>query len=151
MARAFTPGEGDRKKKKKRRQKDQHFMDAALDAFIRSHALQLWRDFEVYRAKPGSTTASALTETGFFGDKEGYAALWQGHWERTVLTAAALPEQHLYSQFEAAVRAAVTEERQQRHERGDTAFEDLDEYNSFIRRALNSLLAEDPADRERTP
>jgi len=146
----FTAGD-QASKKRRRRQKDRQFMDVALDAFIRSQALLLWRDFEVYRTKPGCTVAAALAETGFFEDKEGYAAIWQGHWERTVLPAAALSAGELYGQVEAAVRAAVTEERERRKATGDQPFEDLDEYNAFIRRTLNALLAEDPADKETTP
>jgi hypothetical protein len=150
MARAFTSGEGGRKKRR-RRPKDRHFMDAALDAYIRNVALLLWRDFEVYRAKPGSTTASALAEAGFFGDKEAYAPIWQAHWERTVITEAAGPEDKLYGQVEAAVRAAVGEERQKRKDAGDAPFEDQEEYNAFLRRTLNSLLADDPVDTDKQP
>ena len=147
MEKTFTAGDGGRKKRR-RRQKDRHFMDAALDAYIRNQALLLWRDFEVYRVKPGNTAAQALAETGFFGDKEPYAEIWQGHWERTVLPASGLTDGELYGQFEGAVRASVMDERAQRIAAGDRPFEDQESYNEFLRRALNSLLADDPADKE---
>jgi hypothetical protein len=147
MEKTFTAGDGGRKKKRRRREKDRHFMDAALDAYIRNVALLLWRDFQVYRSKPGNTLAEALAETGFFGDKEPYAEIWQDHWERTVLSAAGQPDGALYAQFEAAVRAAILAEREQRSAAGDRPFEDQEDYNAFLRRTLNSLLADDPANK----
>jgi hypothetical protein len=42
----------------------------------------------------------------------------------------------------------VLEEKEARMKAGDVPFEDLEEYNEFIRRTLNKLLIEDPADRK---
>ena len=123
-------------------------MDAALDGYIRDQALRLWRDFEVYRSRPGIDTARALMETGFFEDRLAYAPMWSAHWEHTVLPAAEIAEGELYRLMEAAVRASVLEEKEARVHAGDAPLEDLEEYNEFIRRTLNKLLIEDPADRK---
>ena len=131
--------------RRRRRQKDKEFMDAALDGFIRDQALHLWRDFEIYRARPGTGAAEALAAAGFFEDKQPYAALWSAQWSRITVPAEGLSDGELYGRMEGAVRAAVIEERETRQKAGDRLLEDLDEYNEFIRRALGGLLAEDTA------
>jgi hypothetical protein len=147
----MTVGDAERVKgrgKRRRRQKDHHFMDVALDGYIRDQALRLWRDVQVYRSRSDAAPASALAQAGFFADKLAYAALWSAHWERGVLPAAGLPDGELYSHIEAAVRAAVLEEREARMRNGDKPLEDLEEYNEFIRHTLNLLLTDDPAGRK---
>ena len=124
-------------------------MDAALDAYVRDQALLLWRDFEVYRARPATSALAALQEAGFFEDRAPYGVIWSRLWEATVLPAAQLPDGELYARFEAIVRDAIHEEREARKTAGDAPFEDLEDYNMFIRRTLNALLAEDPADKEK--
>ena len=136
--------------RRRRRQKDKEFMDAALDGFIRDQALHLWRDFEIYRARPGMSAAQALAAAGFFGDKQSYAALWDAHWGGIAVPAQGLSDGELYGRIEGAVRAAVLEERETRSQAGDRLLEDLDEYNEFIRRALGTLLADDLSAKERS-
>jgi hypothetical protein len=143
------PAPGDHmRKQRRRRAKDRHFMDAALDAYVRDQALLLWRDFEVYKARPDTSVLDALKEAGFFEDRHPYEGIWSKRWEAIVLPAAQLLEGDLYGRLELMVREAIHEEREARKLAGDTLFEDLEDYNMFIRRTLNSLLAEDPADKE---
>jgi hypothetical protein len=132
------------RKGRRKRSKDHHFMDVALDAFIRDQALHLWRDYGVYRRKPDANQTAALRDTGFFEDKAPYAVLWTEPWQRIVLG-----EEHaeaaLFGKFEEAVRAAVVAEREARKQAGDEPLEDLPEYNEFLRYTLNRLLVDDPA------
>jgi len=145
MANQGEAAAGQGRGRRRKRAKDRHFMDAALDAFIRDQALRLWRDFEVYRARPDTDRAAALAETGFFADRLAYADLWTKHWAVTAQPAAGLPEGELYGRMEEAVRAAVLEEREVRQRGGDRPLEDLEDFNEFMRRTLNKLLADDPA------
>lgn len=138
---------GRRGGKKRGKVKGKEFMDAALDAFIRSQALSLWRDFTVYRDGKGASTQEALQETGFFGDKGPYADLWLEHWQRATLPTALVDDGAIFGQIEAAVRAAVLDERAKRLATGDVSLEDTDEYNDFIRHALGQLVADAGAER----
>ncbi len=141
------PGKKGRKKRS-RRDKDRHFMDAALDAFIRESALHLWRDFIVYRDRQGQAPAEALRQAGFFGDKGEFAELWSEQWERTAVAAADLDDGEIFGHIEAAVRMAVLEEKAARLARGGPTFEDTEEYNAFLRTTLNQLLTEASAEGE---
>jgi hypothetical protein len=138
-------GEG---KQRRRRPKDRHFMDAALDAFIRDSALRLWRDFIVYRDRQGKAPAEALRETGFFQDKGDFTELWTDQWERTAVPAADLDDGEIFGHIEAAVRIAVLEEKAARQQRGGESLEDTEEYNTFVRQTLNQLLTEASAENE---
>lgn len=131
-----------------RRPKDRHFMDAALDAYIRGQALMLWRDVTVYRERQGRDMAEALREAGYFGDRGDYAALWTRHWEAQVLPAAALADGEIFGRIEAAVRAAVLEEKATRAASGAELLEDTEDYNTFLRQTLNQLLTESSAEGE---
>jgi hypothetical protein len=135
-------------RKRGRRDKDRHFMDAALDAYIRSLALQFWRDFIVYRDRQEKSAAEALREAGYFEDRGEYGALWSAHWARIALPAAERPDGEIFGQIEAAVRAAVLAEKAARLERGAPTLEDTDEYNGFLRQTLNQLLTEASAETE---
>ena len=132
--------------RKRRRAKDRHFMDAALDAFIRDQALLLWRDLIVYRDREGQPPDEALRQCGYFGDKGDYQRLWSDHWESAVLAMPSREDGEIFESIEAAVRAAVLEEKAQRSARGEPALEDTEDYNTFVRQTLNKLLTEAAAE-----
>jgi hypothetical protein len=119
-----------------------HFIDAALDGFIRHQALLLWRDVHVMRERAGGDLAAAVAEAGFFGDKGAYEAVWKRHWTAAAAPAAGGPEDALFGAIEAATRAAVLEERQARLDAGDVAMEDTEDYNDFVRRTMGQLIAD---------
>jgi len=119
-----------------------HFIDAALDGFVRNQALLLWRDVHVIRENSKCDLASAVKEAGFFDDRAGYAPIWLRHWSSTVAPAALGHEDALYGAIETATRAAVMEERQARREAGDIAIEDTEDYNDFVRRTMGQLIAD---------
>lgn len=123
-------------------------MDAALDAYIRGQALLLWRDVVVYRERQGHGMRDALGEAGFFGDRGAYASIWTRHWETQVLPAAELSDGEVFGCIEAAVRAAVLEEKAARTTAGAESLEDTEDYNTFLRHTLNQLLTESSADGE---
>jgi hypothetical protein len=141
-------GKGEGGGKRRKRAKDRHFMDAALDAYIRDQALLLWRDFVVYRDREGKAPQVALREAGFFGDRGEYEALWSGHWQGIAMPAADKSDGEIFGQIEAAVRAAVLEEKAARKDKGGEAFEDTEDYNAFVRQTLNQLLKESSAESE---
>lgn len=136
------------RQRRNRRPKDRHFMDAALDAYIRGQALLLWRDVVVYRERQGRGMREALREAGFFGDRGGYAPIWSRCWEAQVLPAAELSDGEVFGRIEAAVRTAVLEEKAARTTAGAEALEDTEDYNAFLRHTLNQLLTESGADEE---
>lgn len=135
-------GDGKGKGRRGRRPKDRHFMDAALDAYIRDRALTLWRDYVVYRERQEKPPKAALAETGFFEDRGAYAGVWNTHWESLVLPASGKSDGEIFGQIEAAVRASVMEERTARKAAGGETFEDTEDYNEFLRTTLNQLLEE---------
>ena len=128
---------------RKGRRKNKEFMDAALDAYIRNESLARWRAYQALRRdEPGLEPSQALARVGDFAARGAYAPLWAGHWQAHVAPAAAGTPGEVFAAVEAAIRQAVTDERALRAERGETALEDLPDYNAFIRGALGRLFQE---------
>jgi hypothetical protein len=128
--------------RKRGRTRQAHFMDVAIDGYIRDVALHCWRDFEALGEAHGGDEARALEETGVFIEMGPYRPLWQSAWRKHVWPGAQPRTEHLFGCMEAAVREALLAEKIQRAEQGDVTIEDTPGYKEFVARAMNQLLEE---------
>jgi hypothetical protein len=128
--------------RKSGRGRQAHFMDVAMDGYVRDVALHCWRDFEALSQTPGQDEARAMAEAGAFPTAGAYRGLWQQAWQAHVWPGPPERTQHPFARMEAAVRQAVEQERQARAERGDVTIEDTQAYQEFVARAMNRLLEE---------
>ncbi|MBI4081576.1 MAG: hypothetical protein HY423_03090 [Candidatus Lambdaproteobacteria bacterium] len=132
----------DRKRGGGGRHRESQFMDAALDAFVRQVALDKWRQYEGLVAGGARTPAAALAELGEFPERGLYDGLWRAHWRQHVLPPDPPGAPHPFGRMEAAVRAALREESDQRRARNDLPIEDTPDYKAFVAAALEQLFEE---------
>ena len=127
--------------RKRGRTRQSHFMDVAIDGYIRDLALHRWRDFEDLSETHGDPER-ALEEAGAFQEAGPYRPLWQEAWRKHVSPGRQPRPMHLFGCMEAAVREALLAEMAQRAAGGDVTIEDTPGYKEFVARALNRLLEE---------
>ena len=141
MARRRHRGDWD-PTRKRGRGRQAHFMDAALDGYIRDVALHRWREFEDLDEAFDHDTERALEEAGAFPQAGPYRGLWVDAWRKHVWPGPEDRTVHLYGRMELAVREALLQERDERAARGDVAIEDTPGYKEFVARAMGRLLEE---------
>ena len=142
-------GKGNWNPERKRGKKRQaHFMDVALDGYVRFVALELWRTFEDLSEAYEHDAERAMTELGSFAGAGAYQALWQQAWREHVWPVPQPPAVPLLGRIEAGVRQAVAAERAARLERQDVLLEDTPPYKAFVARAMDSLLEASAGERE---
>ena len=127
-------------RKKQGRRKGKEFMDAALDAYVRYLALEKWREVTDLQETLDMDAAQAVREAGHFPERGAYRAVWERHWQEQVVWETQEP---LFGRIEAAVRAAMGEERALRQQRGDLLLEDTLAYKAFLDQALDHLFEEE--------
>ncbi len=127
-------------KRKKGRKRQAHFMDVALDGYVRYVALVMWRRFEDLSEAHAYDGERAMEELAEFPDMGAYAHLWQEAWRAHVWPVPAAPEVPLFGRMEAAVREAVLAERSARVAGDDDALEDTPRYKAFVAQAMDSVL-----------
>lgn len=128
--------------RKSGRRRQSHFMDAAMDGYVRDVALHIWREYEDLTTARGFGERDALQAMGEFSGAGPYRALWQEAWRQHVLPGMGEGGMPLYGRVETAVRDALREEHAARAERGDVTIEDTPGYKEFVARALGRLLEE---------
>ena len=127
--------------RKRGKTRQAHFMDVAMDGYIRDVALHRWREFEDLSEAHGDPER-AMEEAGVFPQAGPYGELWQAAWRKHVWPGQQPRPMHLFGCMEAAVREALTAEIAERAERGDVTVEDTPGYKEFVARAMNRLLEE---------
>lgn len=134
----------ERKRGRRRgKRKDAHFMDAALDGYIRDLTLDRMREIEDLMDAAELEREPAIRTAGSFLERAPYHGLWRTWWEREVLSASATdPLDALAGPIEAAVRGAMLEEQAQRAAAGAPTIEDTRHYQAFVERAMGILLEE---------
>ncbi|HEX9844629.1 MAG TPA: hypothetical protein VGC20_17850 [bacterium] len=128
--------------RKSGRKREAHFMDVALDGYVRDLALRRWREFEDLSEVYDHDVERALEEAGAFPAASSYRPLWQESWQRHVWPGPEEKTGPLFGRIEAAVREALLRERELRLERGEPTIEDTPGYQEFVGRALGRLLEE---------
>lgn len=119
-----------------------HFMDAAMDGYIRDVALHKWRAFQDLAEAHGGDAERAVAEAGTFPEFAPYHRLWEESWRRHVAPGPSAPGGHLFGRMEAAVREALQAEQAEREMEGDDTIEDTPGYQEFVARAMGQLLEE---------
>ncbi len=132
--------ESQRRRGRKRR--NQHFIDVAMDGYIRDIALEKWREVEDLMDAAGLSRPRAFAAAGEFADRDPYAEPWRRWWREHVKAQAPADDGVLIASIEHAVRGALTEERQARAEQGAPSMEDTQHYKAFVDRAMEHLLSE---------
>jgi len=134
------------KKKRKRREdrvEGNAFMDTVRGAFIRSVALEKWREVEDLKTTLGMELAQAIEEAGRFPGRGRYQEIWVARWKAEVGSQTAGADAgSLFAAIERAVAAALQEEEAERKTRGDRPLEEDQEYKAFVDTALERLLSE---------
>jgi len=125
------------------RRKNKEFMDAAVDAYIRHLALEKWRQVTDLQEAAGLDLKQAMHEAGRFAERGVYGDIWRRWWKRQVRAYMVAPSMPLFGHIEAAMQAAVQEERQARRRRGDVTLEDTLPYKAFVDEALDRLFEEE--------
>jgi hypothetical protein len=119
-----------------------HFMDVALEAYIREVTLVKWRDLDDLMDAAGQTEAEALVEAGGFGERAPYAEIWEQAWGRMAAARGKAVQEPLMGAIEQTVREAMMAEKEARTQRNDLTIEDTRPYQAFIARAMGQLMAE---------
>ena len=153
-------GPSRKRKYRGRKQKENHFMDAAMDGYIRNMALEKWRVCVDAMEVNGLSLATALRESGDFPERGAYREVWARWWEERVH--AVFPEDaahgedalhggdaayredapHPIASIEEAVRGALGEEALARESNGSPGIEDTLHYKTFVDAAMDNLLGE---------
>lgn len=141
-----------------------HFMDAAMDGYIRNITLEKWRVCVDAIEVNGLSLGTALRESGDFPERAAYREIWARWWEERVN--AVYPEDrtpggdearggdaasgeevphpapHPIASIEEAVRGALEEESLARETNGAPGIEDTLHYKTFVDAAMDHLLGE---------
>lgn len=134
---------GERKKKGGGRKfRNKHFMDVALDAYIRHVTLNKMLEVEGLAQGQGMAEAEALAAVGAFPERGAYQELWERAWGHMTAQRHGGEEQPIVGAIEAAVREAMLEEQARRADTGDETIEDTRPYTTFIATAMGRLLEE---------
>ena len=124
------------------RRQGRHFMDAAMDGYIRDLALDKWREVDDMVDTLDKPLHEAVDAVDFI-DREPYRKLWMRWWQAEVLGHKAhLSTDNLMERIEAAARGALRDEREQRLADGAPTIEDTAQYQAFVSRAMGVLLEE---------
>jgi hypothetical protein len=134
--------------RKRGRKRESHFMDVAIDGYIRDVALHLWRDVEELTEVHGGDVGRALEEVGSLPLAGPYRPLWQAAWRAHVWPGPPDASEHLFGRMERAVREALLQEREARPAQGDVTIEDTPGYKEFVGRAMDQLLEEASGENE---
>jgi hypothetical protein len=133
-------------KKRRRRggkRRNAHFMDVALDGYVRDIALAKIREVEDLIETARLEQDAALQSAAVFQERAPYHETWSRWWEREVLSRPGGESmERLAGPIEAAVRGAILEERERRSEEGAPTIEDTLHYKAFVDRVMEMLLEE---------
>jgi len=136
-------------KRKRGKKRNAHFMDAAMEAYIRSEALTKMRELEDCQQTNQMDMAQALASIGNFVERAPYQELWNTQW-RIMLEGGESPggkppvfdPATVFTEIENTVKEAMMAEQEQRIEQGAPTIEDTKPYKAFIDKAMDQLLEE---------
>ncbi|MEE8394657.1 MAG: hypothetical protein V3S29_01285 [bacterium] len=122
--------------------RNKHFMDVAIDGYIRDMALCKRREVDDLTDAAGLEYAEALVQAGNFPERGAYREIWRQRWQIMVAQPQPAGEEALMGTIEAAVREALLAEIEQRSANADVTIEDTSHYANFIAKAMGQLLEE---------
>jgi len=127
---------------RKGKKRNAHFMDVAMQAYVRHLALTLLRDIEDNLDTNGVTLPQALEQAGNFMERVPYHAPWQKVWQELLDADGPYTRENVFTAIEAAMGQAAMEEQEMRKNAGDPLIEDTSDYTLFIGSAMGRLLEE---------
>ena len=131
-----------RKGGKSGKKRNAHFMDVAIEAYVRHLALTKLREVEDLRETLGLSLAGALAEANTFVDRAPYHNLWHEAWEAMLSEQANPSEGSIFTAIEEACGRAIMAEQEARKQAGEPAVDDTAHYADFIGSAMGRLLEE---------
>ena len=134
--------------KRKGKRRGAHFMDAAMEGFVRDLALHKWREIEGLLGDPELELPQVLEMAGQFMVFGAYHGLWEKHWKSHLSDLGDISEGKLYEKVEQAIREALYEERELRIKAGGETVEDTRLYQEFVARAMGVLYEETEGEME---
>jgi len=144
MDNAGHPRQRQRKGRKGGKGRQNHFMDAAMEGYVRDLSLRKWREIEDAMETHGLGLPEAAREMGDFLERGRFYPVWRKEWEGRVLAVlfSGKAPANPMGLIEESVGAALREERRLRVEEGLPTLEDSPGYLEFVGRAMDQLLEE---------
>ena len=127
---------------KRGRYRASHFMDVALEAYIREVSLSLLRDVMAMVEDSGFSMAEAVKTAEDYLERGPYSGIWKNLWRSNLVSAPPGDHGELFTRIEETVKEAVLQEQQERQKNDDPTIEDTSHYKGFIERAMGQLLEE---------
>ena len=134
-----------RRKKGGGGRRNAHFMDVAMQAYVRRLAILAWQDVQERMEAHGMALGPALADVGDFSERGIFRDMWRRWWHEIVLEPMPGWEAegtHPLGPIEAALAQSVLEEQEARAADGMPTIEDTSDYQGFIGRAMGNLLEE---------